>query len=97
MAHWRDGGIGNMAGSDDRPIEEWTLLEKLAALAADDSAGVHPCMQHPYGWGVALAAIAKEAFDEIQGLNALLDTVTTRLNALSDVIEAEIKRAKEQR
>jgi hypothetical protein len=29
MAHWRDGGIGNMPGSDDRPIEEWTLLERL--------------------------------------------------------------------
>lgn len=30
MAHWRDGGIGNMAGSDDRPIEEWTVMERLS-------------------------------------------------------------------
>lgn len=34
MGHWRDGGIGNMAGSDDRPVSEWTLLERLNNLAA---------------------------------------------------------------
>ena len=33
MGHWRDGGIGNMAGSDDRNASEFTLLEKLAVLA----------------------------------------------------------------
>lgn len=33
MAHWRDGGIGNMAGSDDRDASEFTLLERLAVLA----------------------------------------------------------------
>lgn len=39
MAHWRDGGIGNMAGSDDRPLSEWTLLEKLNNL----DAFIHKC------------------------------------------------------
>jgi hypothetical protein len=34
MAHWRDGGIGNMAGSYDDPVSEWTLLEKLNNLEA---------------------------------------------------------------
>lgn len=32
MGHWRDGGIGNMAGSDDREAEEFTLLEQMAVL-----------------------------------------------------------------
>lgn len=48
MAHWRDGGIGNMAGSDDRPIEEWTLLEKLASIATAEIGGPMPaCLRHP--------------------------------------------------
>jgi hypothetical protein len=57
MGHWRDGGIGNMAGSDDRPIEEWTLLEKLAAIAGVRGATL---------WADELPGIAQEAFDFIE-------------------------------
>lgn len=58
MAHWRDGGIGNVPGSDDRPIEEWTLLEKLAAAAAGLPDDPDPSVQ-------MARAMAQAAFDEI--------------------------------
>jgi hypothetical protein len=74
MAHWRDGGIGNMAGSDDRPIEEWTLLEKLAEIADAVKGGPIPrCMlgEAHDDWATPLKAIAQEAFDEIERLRTL--------------------------
>lgn len=71
MGHWRDGGIGTMVGSDDRPFEEWTLLERLAA-AADGKV----C-------GLSADKLAQAAFDEIQrlrgGYPAEIDRPATRL------------------
>lgn len=52
MAHWRDGGIGNMMGSDDRPFEEWTLLERLSWLTEETRSP-------------QITEIAQQAFDEI--------------------------------
>lgn len=60
MVHWRDGGIGNMAGSDDRPFDEWTLLERLAA-AADGRV-----------YGMSADKLAQAAFDEIERLQRVL-------------------------
>lgn len=70
MAHWRDGGIGNMAGSDDRPIEEWTLLEKLADVASAPVGSLNQpyVMRLPGDWATPLKQLAQEAFDEIQRL-----------------------------
>lgn len=34
MAHYREGGIGNMPGSDDRPLPE--ILKAFAAHVDDD-------------------------------------------------------------
>jgi hypothetical protein len=71
MAHWRDGGIGNMAGSDDRPIKEWTLLEKLAEIAGTKPGSSMPqCLGGPnvINWAEPMNMIAQEAFDEIQRL-----------------------------
>jgi hypothetical protein len=62
MAHWRDGGIGNMAGSDDRPIEEWTLLEKLVFLT-----GTTRAPQVTFD----IKKVAQEAFDEIYRVRQL--------------------------
>lgn len=45
-----------MAGSDDRPFAEWTLLERLAA-AADGKA-----------YGLSADKLAQAAFDEIERL-----------------------------
>ena len=59
MAHWRDGGIGNMAGSDDRPIAEWTLLEKLRAIAGMRKGADRAFREE-------LPQIAEEAFDFIE-------------------------------
>lgn len=79
MAHWRDGGIGNMAGSDDRPIEEWTLLERLAA-------------GHIYAEGDT--TIAQLAFDEIQRLReapidaAIAQTADDRNAVIKECIDA---------
>lgn len=74
MAHWRDGGIGNMAGSDDRPIEEFTLLEKLAVLADMRSGMTMPAfLAGPNGWGEPLAALMQEAFDEIVRLREAVE------------------------
>lgn len=60
MAHWRDHGIGNMAGSDDRPVEEWTLLECLRNLEA---------LVYKHGWTtdkiVELAYRAADVIDPI--------------------------------
>lgn len=53
MAHWRDGGIGNVAGSDDRPVKEWTLLERLASAASGKVSGL------------SNDNLAQAAFDEI--------------------------------
>lgn len=61
MAHWRDHGIGNMAGSDDRPFGEWTLLEQLASAAEGKVYGMSP------------DDLAQAAFDEIQRLRAIID------------------------
>lgn len=63
MGHWRDGGIGNMAGSDDRPFDEWTLLEKLSALSGH-SAWPLPIQISEGG------PIAQEAFDFIEPMTA---------------------------
>lgn len=77
MAHWRDGGIGNMAGSDDRPIEEWTLLEKLAEISTTSVGAPIPRSlggNGKYGlndWGTPLSKIAQEAFDEIVRLRGV--------------------------
>lgn len=69
MGHWRDGGIGNMAGSDDRPIEEWTLLEKLAELATTPTVAPAPrCLGDPASIAPFLKEIAQAAFAEIQRL-----------------------------
>lgn len=88
MAHWRDGGIGNMAGSDDRPIEEWTLLEKLNELATAPLDGPMPkCMGIPTNWATPIKAIAKAAFDEIQrlrgGYPADLGDMLTKLRIIA--------------
>lgn len=73
MGHWRDGGIGNMAGSDDRPIEEWTLLEKLADVATAPVGAVDRpyVMRAPGDWATPLKALAQAAFDEIQRLRGV--------------------------
>lgn len=74
MPHWRDGGIGNMPGSDDRPIEEWTLLEKLNELATAPLGGPMPkTMGTPTfnNWATPLKKIAQEAFDEIVRLRGV--------------------------
>lgn len=74
MSHWRDGGIGNMSGSDDRPIEEWTLLEKLAEIATTPIGRPMPkCIGMPPAveWATPLKTIAQAAFDEIVRLRDL--------------------------
>jgi hypothetical protein len=69
MAHWRDGGIGNMPGRDDRPVEEFTLMEKLRSLADATVGGPIPkVVDRPNDWATALKEIANEAFDEIERL-----------------------------
>lgn len=75
MSHWRDGGIGNMPGSDDRPIEEWTLLEKLAEIKGTLQGWMLPRCLGIAGpnvdWGTPLSKIAGDAFDEIVRLRDL--------------------------
>lgn len=56
MAHWRDGGIGNMAGSDDREAEEFTLLEQLAVIAGHSKTDAQ----------FDVAGVADAAFEEIR-------------------------------
>lgn len=76
MGHWRDFGIGNMPGSDDRPIEEWTLLEKLAEIATTPLGADMPLCLEPdatgWNWATPLKQVAQDAFDEIVRLRAEL-------------------------
>ena len=65
MAHWRDGGIGNMAGSDDRPAEEFTLLEKLAVLARYSKTDAQFCP----------VEVAQDAFEFIEEITAAVRKV----------------------
>lgn len=60
MAHWRDGGIGNMAGSDDREAEEFTLLERLTVIAGHSKTDAQ----------FDVAGIAQDAWDFIEPLTA---------------------------
>jgi len=69
MAHWRDGGIGNMAGHDERPFEEWTLLEKLAAIADVRKGGMKIFVNE-------LPDVAQEAFEFIEAVTRMSRQVT---------------------
>lgn len=60
MAHWRDGGIGNMAGSDDREAEEFTLLERLTVIAGHSRTDAQ----------FNVADVAQEAFNFIEPITA---------------------------
>lgn len=87
MAHWRDGGIGNMLGSDDRPIKEWTLLEKLNELASTPMGAPIPrCLGGSTNIALPMSKIASEAFDEIQRLRAEV----TRLDAALESTEKQM-------
>ena len=63
MGHWRDGGIGNMAGSDDRLAEEFTLLERLAVIAGNSKTDEQ----------FNVADVADDAFEEIERLREAND------------------------
>jgi hypothetical protein len=55
----------------ERPIEEWTLLEKLAEIATAPFGGPMPrCLLNPSDWARPMRKIAQEAFDEIVRLRA---------------------------
>jgi hypothetical protein len=69
MGHWRDGGIGNLPGIDERPFEEWTLLEKLHAIA-DVRKGLLKMFEPD------LPDIAQEAFDFIEAVTRVSRLVT---------------------
>lgn len=95
MAHWRDGGIGTVPGSDDRPIEEWTLLEKLAEIASTQLGAAMPlCLgrETSWDWATPLKIIAQAAFDEIVRLRGEPDpppSIPARIHALRVSIEGE--------
>lgn len=75
MGHWRDGGIGNMAGSDDRDASEFTLLEKLAVLAGHSKTDA----------AFDVAAVADEAFNAIQGMAAVQQVFSAKLLQLDEI------------
>lgn len=75
MAHWRDGGIGNMPGSDDRPIEEWTLLEKLAFIASV------PIPEDADPETKMARRMVSDAFDEIQRLREAVEPAVRIITA----------------
>lgn len=74
MAHWRDGGIGNLPGSDDRPVRQFTVLEKMAVLLAGQSRGTSLFDEH---------LVMEQAFDEILRLHAEVDRLKAELQLRS--------------
>lgn len=101
MAHWRDGGIGNMPGSDGRPIEEWTLLEKLNEIASSTPSGspMPRCLGGAgvIDWAAPLGKIASEAFNEIQRLHGVETNLRDALILLGETRDEVTRLAGEVR
>ena len=76
MGHWRDGGIGNVPGSDDRPIEEWTLLERLASIGGGG-------FRHELDPN-SVADLAQECFNEIVRLRTEIEQIHAEAEIAGD-------------